>query len=228
MIFRQFCTDDEQISYLLADPVTRYAALLDPNARATVRYFEVIEGLDLKLVYVIETHAHESHLSAAPVIRAKTGARVVAHAAAGLTCADMTVAGEDSLFVGEESIQVLATPGHSACSLSFLWRDRLFSGHTLLTGRTGSCQRRDADAGLLFDSVTERLLRLPEETLVCPGRVVGQRRISCIGQERAANADLQPPADRERFVKRKRLETLYSQARVTGELAANRRCVTTG
>ncbi len=224
MIFHQFCTQDEQISYLLADPVTRDAAIVDPNAHAERDYIEVIRRLDLRLVYVIETHAQESHRSAAPALREEFGARLVTHSTVDMACVDMHVDDNESIFVGEELIQVMATPGHSACSLSYLWRDRVFSGHTLLAGHTGPCQRADADAGLLFDSVTERLFTLPEETLVYPGSVMGRQRVSSIGQERATNADLQPGTTRERFVKRKQLEAMYTRSWTHGNLAANKSC----
>jgi len=77
VICRWFSITDEEISYLLADPVTRYAAVLDPHSQAELDYLKVIRKLDLRLVYLIETHAHESHLSAAPVLRAATGARLI-------------------------------------------------------------------------------------------------------------------------------------------------------
>lgn len=111
--------------------------------------------------------------------------------------------------MGEEVVNVMETPGHSVCSLSFKWQDRVFTGHTLLAGVTGSCQRDDADAGRLFDSVRECLFKLPDETLIYPGRVRAERRISSIGQERAMNTDLQPGTTRERFIRQKQLEAIY-------------------
>lgn len=205
VIFRQFCTLDEEISYLLADPVTRYAAVLDPNLQAERDYLDVIRHLDLRLIYVIETHAHESHSSAAPVLRAETGAQLISHRVADLDGVDRRVTDDESIFMGEEVISVMATPGHSSCSLSYVWRDCVFTGHTLLAGVTGPCQRADADAGQLFDSVRERLFELPDEMLIYPGRVTGKRRISSIGQERITNNDLQPQTTREQFIKRKQL-----------------------
>lgn len=224
MIFRQFCTRDDEISYLLADPVTRYAALLDPNLLAEHDYIEVMSYLDLRLVYVIETHAHESHLSASPLLRADTGARLVTHSEADVSCVDMHVDDGESLFVGEECISVLATPGHSVCSLSIRWRERVFTGHTLLVGATGPCLRDDADAGRLYDSVRRRLFALPDETLVYPGRVRNGWRVSSIGQERATNADLQPGTTREQFIERKQLEAMYGRNWKHDSLLANRHC----
>jgi glyoxylase-like metal-dependent hydrolase (beta-lactamase superfamily II) len=224
VIFRQFCTSDEEISYLVADPVSRYAALLDPHLHAERDYLDVICELDLRLVYVIETHAHESHHSAAPVLRAETGARLIAHSAVDCACVDMHVTDDECIFVGEEVISVMETPGHSACSLSYVWRERVFTGHTLLAGATGPCQRADADASQMFDSVRERLFGLPDETLVYPGRVTGKRQISSIGQERTMNIDLRPQTTRERFMRQKQIEARYDRSTREGRLEANKSC----
>jgi sulfur dioxygenase len=225
VIFRQFCTPDEEISYLLADPVSRYAAVLDPNIQATRDYLEVLRRLDLRLMHVIETHVHESHFSAAPVLRAETGARLVANKSAVLTCVDMPVEDDEDIYLGEEVITVMATPGHSGCSLSYLWRDRVFTGHTLLAGVTGTCQRSDSNAGLLFESVHDRLFKLPAETLVYPGRLIEKRRISCIGQERAVNTDLAPETRLEDFIARKQAEKQHHKSWMNESLKANEQCM---
>jgi glyoxylase-like metal-dependent hydrolase (beta-lactamase superfamily II) len=206
VIFRQFRTRDEDIGYLLADPVTRHAALLDPHIDAEQECMEVIRQLDLRLVRLIETHLHESHLSAAPLLRADTGARLVAHRCVDVPCVDLRVDHGETIFVGEEVIRVLATPGHSACSLSYLWRDRVFTGHALLAGDTGPCRRRDADAGQLFDSVSQRLFALPDETLVFPGRVLGEQCSSSIARERQLNARSPAWLSREAFIQHKQRE----------------------
>ena len=208
MIFRQFCTADNDISYLLADPVSRYAAVMDPNIEAEREYIEVIRRLDLRLVYAIETHAHESHVSAAPVLRAETGARLVMQRTVAMDGVDVYVGHGERLFLGEEWIGVMETPGHSPCSLSYVWRDRVFTGHTLLAGSTGPCQRDDADAGRLFDSVVERLFALPDGMLVYPGCVSGERCSSSIGRERISNEDLQPQTTRADFIRCKQSEVM--------------------
>lgn len=225
MIFRQFCTPDEEISYLLADPVSRYAAVVDPNTQAERDYIEVLHRLDLRLMYVIETHVHESHFSAAPLLRAETGAQLVAHQNAVLSCVDMPVEDDENIYLGEEVITVMTTPGHSSCSQSYLWRDRLFTGHTLLAGVTGNCQRPDANAGLLFESVHDRLFKLPAETLIYPGRLIEKRRISCIGQERAVNTDLAPRTTLEEFIARKQAEKQHINSQMNESLKANEQCM---
>lgn len=224
MIFRQFCTPDTQLSYLLADPVSRYAAVIDPHIDAERDYLGVVQELDLHLVYAVETHAHESHASAAPLLRERTGARRVTHSSVSVDYVDLQVDDGDALFIGEEAVSVLSTPGHSPCSICLFWRDRLFTGHTLLAGASGDCRRSDASAGALFDSLHGRVLVLADETLVFPGRLLVQRRVSCIGQERAANDDLRSGATRDEFVRRKRLESLHAGHWQPATLYANKRC----
>jgi glyoxylase-like metal-dependent hydrolase (beta-lactamase superfamily II) len=137
---------------------------------------------------------------------------------------DLHVDDGDSIFVGEEYLRVMATPGHSRCSLSYVWRERVFTGHTLLAGSTGPCQRADADAGRLYDSICERLFALPDETLVYSGRAGGQQRETSIAQERDSNAELQPGMSRRRFIARKRLQATPAESWPQHTLAANRRC----
>jgi len=204
VIFRQFHASDGQLSYLFADSVTRNAAILDPHLGLEHDYIDLIEHLDLRLEFVIETHAHESHFSAAPLLCEATGAYwFMSHLIADTVHARPLEDGE-SVFMGEEYFDVLETPGHSACSLCFRWRDRLFSGHTLLAGRTGDCERPDADPHELFDSITRRLYVLPPETVVYPGLEVDGRCESTIGIERGQNRDLNVNTDKAIFMARKR------------------------
>jgi len=119
---------------------------------------------------------------------------------------------------------MMARASSSVKNISASWQHRVFTGHTLLSGVTGPCQRGDADAGRLFDSVRDRLFGLPDEMLVYPGRVAGSRRVSSIGQERAMNADLQPQTTRAQFVARKRAEASSVSVWKEDSLAANQRC----
>jgi len=204
MIFRQFHASDGQLSYLFADSVTRNAAILDPHLGLEHDYLDLIERLDLRLEFVLETHAHESHFSAAPLLCDATGAYwFMSHLIAAAVHARPLGNGE-CVFMGEESFEVLETPGHSACALCLRWRDRLFTGHTLLAGRTGDCDRPDADAGKLYDSIVRCLYVLPEKTLVFPGAESDGGRQSTIGVELAHNRDLNARTRKAVFVTRKR------------------------
>jgi glyoxylase-like metal-dependent hydrolase (beta-lactamase superfamily II) len=205
MIFRQFRAADKQLSYLFADPVTRQAALLDPHFDLESDYLAVIDHLDLKLAFVIETHAHESHLSAAPILCAETGAAWGASPRVECDGAMRAVRGGECIYIGEECFGALETPGHSPCSLCFRWRDLVFTGHTLLAGRAGPCNRPDSDAGQLYDSIVETLFDLPGNTRVLPGYDAGPEETT-IGWERHNNAELGRGAKRPSFIECKNAE----------------------
>ena len=224
MIFRQFLAPDEQLSYLLADSVTKQAALVDAHVSLEQQYRKAIDQLGLELRFLLETHVHETHVSLAPVFRRELGARLVAHEFARMDCVDQRVRDGDTLFVGEEIIDIIATPGHSGCSISFLSHSRVLTGHSLLCGATGNCRRSDADPVQLNRSIHERLFLLPDETLVFPGHCGGQRRVSCIIDEKLHNREIGKEISQERFIQMKK-EGQNNQTAESGPfLRMNRQC----
>lgn len=225
MIFRQFCTQGGELSYLLADPVTRQAALIDPSEELVAAYGAITRELGLKLTYLFETHLHEAHVSAAPQLRQRWGARLVMHNDIEGPCVDARVRTGDRLYVGEEQIKVLETPGHSRCSLSYLWRDRVFTGHSLLAGVAGPCRREDAEPARLFQSIHERLYVLPDETLVFPGHLWDGLRVSTIGQEKATNGELPRRASEADFVAMKQQQAAKAGVWQEDALGINRQCM---
>ncbi len=102
----------------------------------------------------------------------------------GATNADLQLNDGDVLMLGEQRIMVIATPGHTAGSVSYLWQDRVFTGDALLINGCGRTDFQGGDAGTLYDSITQRLFTLADETLVYPGHDYQGRRVSCIGQEK--------------------------------------------
>ena len=200
MIFRQFQANDGQLSYLFADPITRQAAVLDSHFSLERDYLELIQQLDLKLKFAIETHAHESHFSAAPLLCKETGAEwIMSHLVAGAVKA-RALGHREYVFIGEEYFSALETPGHSACSMCFRWRSCVFTGHTLLARYTGDCGRPDADALKLYDSIVGQLYTLPGIIQVYPGLETSGRVKSTIRDEREKNRLLKESTDRKHFV----------------------------
>lgn len=218
MIFRQFCAPDRQLSYLFADPVTREAVILDPHYGLESDYFAVIEHLDLKLSFVVESHMHESHRSTAPALCAETDARWIAPPGPGAPADAILVRDGESLFLGEECFTALFTPGHSPCSTCFCWCDRLFTGHTLLYAKTGTCNRHDSDPGMLYENIIHRLYTLPEDTKVFPGFDAGGLE-STIRRERRFNTELTAGTPKDEFVRlknRSRRIAHWSAFRISG------------
>lgn len=223
MLFQQFITPDGDLSYALACAITGEAALIDPDRLALDQYQAFLAERGLELRYLLETHVHESHQSASPVLRQMTAAQLVAGETAAMDCVEQRVRSGDVLYVGEETIQVIATPGHSACSLVYRWRDRVFTGHTLLAGATGHCVRADSDAQQLFNSIRDVLYCLPGETLVFPGKTCNGRRVSTLDEERKMNLELNDETERQQFIAAKKDDHSLSSF-MSRLLAANRKC----
>lgn len=174
-------------TYLLVEPSNGEAALIDPVREEATLYLALLEELDAQLTLVADTHVHEDHLSAASLLRARTGAKIVAGSASGVVGADMLASDGCHIAFGSEHLRVMATPGHTAGCLCYAWRDRVFTGDTLWIDDCSRVDLPDSNAGMLYDSLTRRLLTLADETLVYPGHAFNGRRVSCIGSERDHN-----------------------------------------
>ncbi len=191
MFFRQlFHPESSTYTYILADSTWRDAVVIDAVSDATNAVLTTLREQDLHLAHILETHLHADHISAAKKLREVTDAQVVLSALAGADCADLQVSDGDFLVLGDDVIRVLATPGHTPESLSFRWHDRVFTGDALLIGGCGRTDFQGGDAGTLYDSITEKLFVLPEETLVYPGHDYKGQRVSCIAEEKQLNPRL--------------------------------------
>jgi len=190
-------------AYLLADMDKREAILLDPIVEQTTLYLALLDELQVRLTHLLLTHAHSPLAPAAETLRRSTGARLAAGAHSGLQAADLLLHDGEPLVFGDELLRAWSTPGHTRGCISYLWRDRVFSGDTLLIGDCGSTDALDSDPGMLFDSLTRRLLTLPDETLVYPAHDFSGRRVSCIGEAREKNPKING-ITRDEFIRRQR------------------------
>lgn len=199
--FRQLFDDaSSTYTYLIADPASGHAALIDPVLEQIERDLALLRELGLKLVWVLETHVHADHVTAAARLRQETGAAVCYGIDSGVDCADRLLQEGDEIALGGETLRVLATPGHTDGCISYLWRDRVFTGDALLIGSCGRTDFQEGDSGRLYDSITRRLFSLPGETLVYPTHDYAGRRVSSIDQERATNEFAGRGATREAFI----------------------------
>ncbi len=225
MVFRQlFDTDSHTYTYLLGSPGARAAVLIDPVDRHLEAYLELLRKLGLSLKYSIETHVHADHITASGRLRQETGAETAVSRLCGAGGANHQLMDGDLLEFGEgNALKVLATPGHTPGSCSFLWLDRVFTGDSLLINGCGRTDFQGGDPGALYDSITRRLFALPEETLVYPGHDYNGRRVSCIGQERAINPRLAGKT-RAEFIEIMRGLHLPKPGRIDEAVPRNRLC----
>lgn len=223
MILRQlFDPESSTYTYLIADPETGAAALVDPVLEQHARDLGLIRELGLRLEVVLDTHVHADHVTAASVLREKTGARTVA-SMRGAPCADQLVAHGDVVRVGEIAVHVLSTPGHTDDSVSFLVEGHVLTGDTLLVRGCGRSDFQNGNPGQLFDSITKLLFALPDETVVLPGHDYRGFTRSSIGEERRHNPRL-AGRSRDEFIDIMNKLDLPPPKKLASAVPANRAC----
>ncbi len=175
-------------TYLLWDPATREAVIIDPVDEQVERDLATIREHGLKLLWALETHAHADHITGAGLLAEHAGARTAAPQGCGITTAARQLKDGDVLQFGAEELQALATPGHTAGSMSYLWRGNVFTGDTLLINGCGRADFQSGNAEALYKSITTILFALPDDTVVWPGHDYQGRTQSSIGAEKTGNA----------------------------------------
>jgi glyoxylase-like metal-dependent hydrolase (beta-lactamase superfamily II) len=201
MIFRQlFEAETSTYSYLLGCERTRRAVLIDPVASELNNYLDLLQSLDIKLIYTLETHVHADHITGSGLLREKVGSKSVLHRDAGALCADLLVTDGVLLQVGDLEFEVRHTPGHTNGCVSYVMADRVFTGDALLIGGSGRTDFQQGDAGKLYDSITGKLFSLPADTLVYPGHDYQGNTVSTIKQEMRKNLRIGDGKSREDFI----------------------------
>jgi sulfur dioxygenase len=223
-MFKQlFDETSSTLTYLLADDKSKLAVIIDPVDRHIEDYIALVKQYGLKLKYALETHVHADHITASGQLRSVLGVQTAVSEHCGAVCADIQLNEGDEIIFGEEVIKVLATPGHTAGSLSFLWRDKLFTGDALLIKGCGRTDFQGGDAGTLFDSIAKKIFTLPDETLVYPGHDYHGYRVSSVGQEKLINPRLVNQS-RESFIGIMQALDLPKPKLIDTAVPANRHC----
>jgi glyoxylase-like metal-dependent hydrolase (beta-lactamase superfamily II)/rhodanese-related sulfurtransferase len=219
MIFEQIATGGCQ-SYLLGCADTCAAILIDPELRQIDRYHSLLARHGLRIHYVVDTHTHADHFSAAKQLGQAFRIPVVMHQASPAPFADMRIDDGDMLVVGQLRLRALHTPGHTRDSMCLAVNDRVFTGDTLLIGATGRTDLPSGDPEELYDSLFNKLLKLDPETLVFPAHDYKGRTHTTIGDEIAANPRLQA-RERSAFANMMRHLNLSAPDHVTEALRTN-------
>jgi len=192
MIFRQlFDSVSGTYTYLLASRREGEALIIDPVLEKIQRYIQLIKELDLRLVKAVDTHLHADHITGLGALRDHTQCITVMGEMSKADVVSMRLSDGDQLTIEGLSLEAIYTPGHTDDSYSFVMNDRVFTGDTLLIRGTGRTDFQNGDARAQYDSIFNRLLKLPEETLVYPAHDYKGETVSTIGEEKAFNPRLQ-------------------------------------
>ncbi len=192
MLFRQlFERESSTYTYLIAPREGGEGLLIDPVKTELSKYLQLIDELGLRLVFAIDTHVHADHVTALGDLRAASNCVTLMGEQSKAECVSRKLSDGERIEVGGLELRALYTPGHTDDSYSFVMKDRVFTGDTLLIRGTGRTDFQNGDPASEYESLFGKLLRLPEQTLVFPGHDYRGWTVSTIGEERAHNPRLQ-------------------------------------
>jgi len=191
MIFRQvFDNKSSTYTYLIASAKGREAIIIDPVIENVESYISILKELELKLVKVIDTHIHADHVTAASKLKQSTNCSTIMGEHTPADTVDIKLKDEEIIKIDHLTIKALYTPGHTSDSYSFLMDKYLFSGDTLLINGTGRTDFQNGNSKDAYNSIFNRLLKLPEDTILYPGHDYNGKKFSTIGNEKKFNPRL--------------------------------------
>ena len=192
MIFKQiFDKKSSTYTYLIASAKGREALIIDPVLENVNEYTSILRELDLKLVKVIDTHIHADHVTGASKLKDITKCSTIMGDHTPADSVEIKVKDDEYINLDNLKIRAMYTPGHTSDSYSFLMDNYLFSGDTLLINGTGRTDFQNGNAKDAYNSIFNKLLKLPEETLLYPAHDYKGEKVSTIGKEKKQNPRLQ-------------------------------------
>ena len=192
MIFKQlFDTKSSTYTYIISSGKGREALIIDPVIENTKEYLSLLKELDLKLVKVIDTHIHADHISGLSELAKKTSCSKIMGEHSASEVIDIKVKDNEKIKIENLELISMHTPGHTDCSYSFLMKDRVFTGDTLLINGTGRTDFQNGNPIDQYHSLFNRILKLPEKTLVYPAHDYKGNTVSSIGEQKKNNPRLQ-------------------------------------
>ena len=192
MIFKQlFDLSSSTYTYVIASAKGREALIIDPVLENVETYIKLLKEFDLKLVKVIDTHIHADHITGASKLNKKTNCSTVMGEHTPSETVQIKVKNDEIIKVDNLKIKAIYTPGHTSDSYSFVMDNYLFSGDALLINGTGRTDFQNGNAKDSYDSIFNKLLKLPEETLLYPAHDYKGKKVSSIGNEKKFNPRLQ-------------------------------------
>ena len=221
-----FDPESSTYSYLVWDRDSREAALIDPVQEQVNRDINLIRELGLQLNYTLETHVHADHVTGSGILRQTFNSIVMVHENSRAKCADVQIKGGDFIPLGTSRIDVLYTPGHTDSDVSYLIPGAVFTGDALLIRGCGRTDFQSGDAGMLYDSITQQLFTLPDDTIIYPGHDYDGHSFSSIIEEKLHNPRIGKNKSRDNFIRIMNNLKLDPPQRMHEALPSNLRCGT--
>ena len=192
MIFKQlFDGKSSTYTYIISSGEGREALIIDPVIEHTDEYINVLTNLKLKLVKVIDTHIHADHITGMNELNKRTNCTRIMGEKSKSEVIDIKIKEDDEIKIDNIKLKAIYTPGHTDCSYSYLMDDRVFTGDTLLINGTGRTDFQNGNPYDAYNSLFNKLLKLPEKTLVYPAHDYNGKKFSSIENERKNNPRLQ-------------------------------------
>ncbi len=225
IIFQQlFEAETSTYTYIIADAKTKQAAIIDPVLETVDRDIKLIQELGLKLIYALDTHIHADHITGAGELRKRLGIKTAVSAQANVDCVDIPLDDGQQLMLGEKPIQIIETPGHTNTCLSFLFEGMVFTGDALLIRSCGRTDFQQGSSEKLFESVREKIFKLPDDTIVYPGHDYRGHTSSTVAAEKKYNSRLKESIDLDGFKKIMSELKLANPKKIHEAVPANMAC----
>ncbi|MDJ0681312.1 MAG: MBL fold metallo-hydrolase [Xenococcaceae cyanobacterium MO_167.B52] len=224
MIFRQlFDRESSTYTYLIDDPETQEAILVDPVIEQLSRDIQLLKELSLTLKFCLETHIHADHITATGKLREITGCQGIVPNNADIECADIFIKDGEIINLGKITIKAIETNGHTDSHMSYLVNDSLvLTGDALFIRGCGRTDFQSGNPGTLYDSVTQKLFTLPDKTLVYPAHDYKGHTVSTIGEEKQWNPRFKK--DRPSFIQFMNSLNLPHPKKMMEAVPANQKC----
>ena len=225
IIFHQmFEAESSTYTYIIADQKTKEAAIIDPVVETIDRDLNLIQELGLNLKYVLDTHIHADHITAAGEIRKRTKAKTAVSAEAHVDCVDIPLTDQQELKLGDKTIKAISTPGHTNTCMTYTFENMIFTGDVLLIRGCGRTDFQQGSSEKLFQSVHEKLFKLPDNTIIYPAHDYRGHTSSSIEQEKKYNPRLGLAKTKQEFIQIMSELKLANPKKIHEAVPANMAC----
>jgi len=223
--FRQlFDHETWTFTYLLWDLETSEGIIIDPVREHFERDFSLVGELGLRIIYAMDTHVHADHITSLGMLREKFGLQTAVGESSRVPCADIMLKDGDKLQFGKHTLHALTTPGHTNSCISFKVENMVFTGDTLFIRGCGRTDFQQGDPVILYQSITQKLYTLPDETLVYPGHDYNGKSVSTIIEEKQHNKRIPFTQTEDDFAKLMNSLNLPMPKRIKEAVPANLGC----